>query len=341
MEVEIIELTEVYRQKDAKFINLLDRLRNGDNSDDLLEQINTRYQSHVSDEDDGVITLTATNRVADTLNEKRLNSLPGDMLEFEAELEGDFPGKTSPTMQTLRLKPGARVMLLTNDSQERWVNGSIGVVQGLERDSEGDKHLAVRLGGNNRTVLVPRHKWEMYQYTLEKDTIVPKEAGSFTQYPVRLAWAITIHKSQGQTFDRMIIDTGRGLFAHGHAYVALSRCSSLEGITLKKRMTMDDICIDPEVNHAFSEWILQQVAYSWPMKQRLLRVRDAIAGKKKLNLLYVTRDHNRTRCLITPLSLSKKEHEGEEFHGLTAEHHDHNQSRLFRLDRILSLEVAP
>ena len=335
LSTEIVELTHVYRQQDSEFINLLNRIRDGHLTDEDLRQLNSRHQPNPPD-DGNITTLTATNRVADALNEKRLQALPGDIRETEAELRGEFPESYSPTARTLRLKRGALVMLLNNDRDGQWVNGSRGIVQGLQNDANGEERLIVRLTENRRTVHVPRHNWDMFRYTLKDNAIVAEEIGAFRQYPARLAWAITIHKSQGQTFDQMILDVGSGLFAHGQAYVALSRCTTLGGITLKRPLTADDICTDTEIRHAMSDWRRQQAETALPLARRLRIIRQAIKEEQPLTLSYIRRDHSHEHCLVTPLALSKGRYQGIEFHGLKARYNDNE--RLFRIDHILSID---
>jgi hypothetical protein len=177
------------------------------------------------------ITLTTTNATADGINEKHLAALSGKLRRSLAEVAGDFGREYFPTQPDLSYKIGAQIMLLNNDTDRRWVNGSIGVIEAVEQDDEGEEYLAVRLQDDARTVAVYRHSWEVYRFALEDGDIVSQPVGTFTQYPFRLAWAITIHKSQGLTFDKAILDV-RNVFAAGQSYVALSRLRSLDGLVL-------------------------------------------------------------------------------------------------------------
>jgi ATP-dependent exoDNAse (exonuclease V) alpha subunit len=171
-----------------------------------------------------------------------LNALTGTERQYHAVVSGKFDAAAFPTDETLRLKPGARVMMLRNDPEKRWVNGTLTRIVRLEADA-----LFVTIQGDEHEV--KPDLWESIEYTFdrEKNQIVERVVGSFSQFPIRLAWALTIHKSQGQTFDQVFIDFGRGTFAHGQAYVALSRCRSLEGLALARPVSSSDVLFDPAV----------------------------------------------------------------------------------------------
>jgi ATP-dependent exoDNAse (exonuclease V) alpha subunit len=204
-----------------------------------------------------IITLTSTNAAADRVNGRMLEGLSTHLALYKAQVQGEFDPRAYPTDEPLGLKVGAQVMLLKNHPQGQWVNGTLGVVVGMEADaiwvdipSRGGR------GGNMDpeagplgAMRVERAMWESVRYALDPATgkPMPKTVGWFTQFPLKLAWAMTIHKSQGKTFDRVIIDMGSGAFAHGQSYVALSRCTTLEGITLRKRLSERDLLLDPEV----------------------------------------------------------------------------------------------
>lgn len=241
---EMIELGKVFRQKDFGFINLLNKIRNNDLDESDFRELNQRCNLSLEfEKGELAITLTSTNRGAATINLKHLEALESKDYTYDAIVTGNYDGQSYPTDERLKLKPGAQVMMVRNDPGKRWVNGSLGVVQKLSRNS-----ITVLI--NDSCCTVEPVEWEKveYEYNEADRGIEPKVTGSFTQYPIRLAWAITIHKSQGKTFDHVIIDLGRGAFAHGQTYVALSRCRSFEGIRLKTPIRPSDIILDGAVS---------------------------------------------------------------------------------------------
>ena len=226
-----IELKHIYRQSDPRFIDLLGRVRDGNLDPPTVEKLNSRYIPDFSPRDEeGYITLCTHNRSADRINEARLKSLPGKSRRFNAEVEGDFPEQAYPTSATLEIKVGAQVMFVRNDMspERRYFNGKIGEVVRISNDE-----VQVRCPGETDRITVEKAIWENIEYAVDPETaeISQKIIGTFGQYPLKLAWAITIHKSQGLTFDRAIIDA-QAAFAHGQVYVALSRCRSFEGMVL-------------------------------------------------------------------------------------------------------------
>lgn len=241
---EVIELGKVFRQRDSGFIELLNKVRNNDLEASDWVDLNQRCDPSLGVQKGGLaITLTSTNRRASAINRSHLDALDSKGYAYDAVVTGNFDEASYPTDERLELKPGAQVMMVRNDPSKRWVNGSLGVVQKLSHDS-----ITVSLGDSLCTV--EPSEWEKigYEYNKEDGRIEPKVTGSFKQYPIKLAWAITIHKSQGKTFDNVIIDLGRGAFAHGQTYVALSRCRSFEGIRLMNPIKPSDIILDGTVS---------------------------------------------------------------------------------------------
>jgi hypothetical protein len=238
-----IQFTTIHRQNDEHFIHVLNAIRSGKCSQDELSTLNSRVNPKASPAS-GTLVLTTTNALADTMNESRLKALPGKAHRYEGELKGEFgmKGPRLPAPEELILKVGAQVMFVKNDSAGQWVNGTIGIVEGLEKDS-----ITVRVGERRYSVDAEKWKTVGFEYSEEKDKIVEKALGSYTQFPLQLAWAITIHKSQGKTLERVIIDLGTGAFAAGQLYVALSRCKSLLGIALRQTVTHRDIRCDENV----------------------------------------------------------------------------------------------
>lgn len=253
----IVELDDVYRQEDQEFIGLLNKVRENQVNYQDLEILNQRYSPEFYDEDSFYITLTTTNAAADKINNYELKKLRANVEEFHADVKGDFERKHFPTKSTLDLKVGAQVMLLNNESSGKWANGSVGKIVAVEFDAmEGDDVLIVALN-SGKEVMVKKHTWEISKYFWNKElgALDVDLIGSFTQFPVRLSWAVTIHKSQGKTFDRVIVDIGNGAFAPGQVYVALSRCRSMEGLILRKPIQRRHIWSDRAVNQFFQRQI--------------------------------------------------------------------------------------
>jgi ATP-dependent DNA helicase PIF1 len=243
---ERIQLRKIYRQKEQGFISLLNAIRTGEAEAEDLGALNARMdQAFQPGEGDPHITLTATNVAADRVNLRKLDALPAPVALYPARIEGEFDPKAYPTDNPLALKIGAQVMFLKNHAEGLWVNGTLGTVASHNPD-EVWVDIPSRPGGPAR---VERAMWESVRYVLDPATgaVVPKPVGRFTQFPLKAAWAMTIHKSQGKTFERVIIDMGQGAFAHGQSYVALSRCTTLEGITLRRPLTGRDLLLDPDV----------------------------------------------------------------------------------------------
>ena len=252
--LKIVELDKVYRQNDATFINLLNRIRDGSAEAADLTHLNERVDPDFEPGDDtSLVYLTTTNRNADRINAANLAELPGNPLVSHAEYDEDFTRDYFPTSLALAYKQGAQVMMVNNDPEGRWVNGDMGRIESVLRKEEYDECLRVRLRSRNRVVEVPRHTWELVRFTHRNGRIISEPAGNFRQLPIRLAWAVTIHKSQGQTFDRVVVDLESGAFAAGQIYVALSRCTSLEGLVLKQPLNQDSVYADPRIKRFLAE----------------------------------------------------------------------------------------
>jgi len=252
LSMEVMELKYVYRQSDQEFISLLNKVRDASLTDDDIAVINQScnaaiYEEGNSKDDMLAVTLTTTNKKANDINKVCLNSLVGVPYSSIATIAGDFGEDNNPTAYELHYKIGAQIMMLNNDQRRRWVNGSVGVVHDVRVDKDDREFICVLLHNDKKIVRVYPFTWEVYKYALDGENIVSTSVGSFTQYPFRLAWAITIHKSQGKTFERVIIDTGKGAFANGQIYVALSRCTSMQGISLRVPIKRQDIRADSRV----------------------------------------------------------------------------------------------
>lgn len=241
-----IELTTVYRQNDTIFLDMLNRIRENRCDAALLESLNRRYLPDFSPNEDGYIQLVTHNYQAQRINNYELEKLPGRTYVFQASIEGKFPEYSYPTEQALELKQGAQVMFVKNDSSgnHRYFNGMIGEVTSISAN-----HIEVRSKEGDEPFALQPEEWANAKYVLDEETKEIKEEveGVFKQYPLKLAWAITVHKSQGLTFDKAIIDVS-GSFAHGQAYVALSRCRTLEGLVLSAPIPARAIISDQAVD---------------------------------------------------------------------------------------------
>ncbi len=280
-----IELQHIYRQSDPVFIDLLAKVRENRLDEAACHVLNLRYRPNgVATDDQEAIILTTHNAQAQQINQTRLSDLQPKARSFSADISGDFPEYLYPTEVELRLKVGARVMFVKNDTspEKRYYNGKIGTLVGFEDDA-----LQVQCPQENEPIFVEPATWENTQYRLDEETkeIQTEVAGTFTQVPLKLAWAITIHKSQGLTFDRAIIDA-RAAFAHGQVYVALSRCRSLDGLVLSTPIRSQGLPSDTEVL-SFN----QGIAACQPGPQDLVRARHDYQLQLLLELFDFTAFH--------------------------------------------------
>ncbi len=243
--VSHVELEHVFRQTDSSFIALLNAVRDKCITHDGLARLNACVHTKRSNE---AIILTATNAAADTINEQRLRALTAKEQVFSGTFSDQFPERESPTDPHLRLKKGARVMCVANDPAGRFVNGSLGWVVGFDEDEDGKPCVLIESDDGGR-MTISDHTWTVFRstYDARAKTLQQERLGSFSQIPLKLAWAVTIHKSQGKTFDQVTVDLGGGAFANGQTYVALSRCRSLEGLSLARPVRLQDIRIDTQV----------------------------------------------------------------------------------------------
>lgn len=261
-----VELEHIYRQHDTDFITLLNKVRDNQLDADCIRLLNRRYIPDFKPTE-GYITLTTHNAQADEINDSRLRSLKSKSRYFKAEINGVFPQHLYPTKEELELKIGAQVMFVKNDPnpEKAYYNGKIGKLTGYKEDTE---ELEVTCGKDR--ILVSSVTWQNMDYTLNDETkeIEEHEIGSFSQIPLRLAWAVTIHKSQGLTFDKLVVDAQQA-FAHGQVYVALSRCTSLEGLVLKTKISSHALINDGIVNY-----FMEQMPAKEPSEEKVNILRN-------------------------------------------------------------------
>ncbi|MBN8678112.1 MAG: AAA family ATPase [Chitinophagales bacterium] len=264
-----IELKHIYRQSDETFIHLLNKVRNNQLDDEVLRLLNSRFVPNFQPPPgESYITLTAHNHLAQSTNIEHLAAIREPMQSFKAEIKGEFPPSAYPAEECLDCKLGAQVMFVKNDlsRDKRYYNGKIGIITGFDKE-----HILVRCPGDAETISVGRVEWQNLKYSLNEQSKEVKEdvLGTFSQFPLKLAWAITIHKSQGLTFERAIIDA-QAAFAHGQVYVALSRCKSFEGIVLRSKIVLSSVKTDQVVRR-----YTEEADKNAPDRQHLSRSKEA------------------------------------------------------------------
>ncbi len=311
-----IELKHIYRQDNQKFIEILNEIRNNKLSEKSAKELNNRYIPNFSPKnEEGYITLTTHNHRANTINEIELNKLEVKSQRFQADIDGKFQEYSYPTLEELKLKVGAQVMFIKNDSspEKRYYNGKIGKIISLNRDQ-----VTVQCPNDSENILITAEKWDNVNYTIHPDTkeISENIIGSFTQIPLRLAWAITIHKSQGLTFERAIIDA-KSSFAHGQTYVALSRCKTLEGLVLMSPINNESIITDNRVivfndnvtENQPDEIILNQSQKTFQLNliEELLNYYILLFPINRLIDIYYTNKNSFEGNIIAPLEQLKDE----------------------------------
>ncbi len=328
-----IELEEIFRQKDDHFIELLNAVRNNSATAEHFEYINKNVIDDQFEEDQGFIFLTTLNKSADKINAYKLSALNTKLFISEAEIDGEFELSAAPTSFRLALKPGAQVMFLNNHSEGLWVNGTVGIIEEID-----NSEIFVRTD-NNLVVSVNKHKWSLYKYIYDSEnkSLIQEKSGDFFQYPLKLAWAITIHKSQGKTFKKVIIDLKNGTFAHGQSYVALSRCVSLNGIGLVHPLKKNHIKTDHRIINYLTKIQYDAAEDRCSSAEKIKILKDAIDKNCSINIVYLKpNDHKSTRT-IKPFYLGEKTYKDKKYLGLDAYCMKDNLDRIFRIDRILEI----
>ena len=341
--LEMVELEKIYRQKDDRFIRILNAIRSNTVEDDELSELNQRVGAVLPELKKGqggfAVTLVPTNAQALEINLICLERLRGRPLRLDAQIEGDFDRSSYPADVDVRIKKGAQVMLLNNDSMGRWVNGSMGEVIKIKQ-GEHWPLVFVRLE-NGEEVDVGPNKWDMFRYTWDAETrsIDSEAAGSFVQHPIKLAWAVTIHKSQGKTFDRVVIDMGRGAFAHGQTYVALSRARTLDGITLKTPIKKTHVLTDWRVVKFMVSFQCTRSEEAMSFDNKVAMIRTAINEKKALQIIYLKGNGEKSRRKVWPRSVGEEFYKGVAYPGMSALCDFRQEDRMFRVDRILKMDL--
>lgn len=332
---EFIELEKIYRQKDELFLRTLDEIRKGHVNDDTLSILNSRVNAPL--DTDYPVYLTSHNQTAQELNQEKLRQIRGKLYKFQAKMTGSFDENSVPADYILSLKKGAQIMMLNNDSDGRWVNGSVGRVVNID-DDEGVVEVIFPDG---RVEEVTPHTWDIfhYSYNNHKKSIETEVVGTFTQFPMKLAWAVTIHKSQGKTFESVIIELSKDLFAPGQLYVALSRCTSLGGIRLSRAVTKKDIIFDKKIIKFLSDLQYKHSERRISLEEKIALINKAIEQKKYLLITYLRPHNEKSKRIVEPRQIGKFSYSGKKFLGFCGYCFERKSVRTFRLDRILDIRL--
>ena len=338
LQMQFIELQKNYRQSDAKFIAVLNAIRSNSINEQHLDMINKRFDPDFTPpEGSRYVTLATTNSIADRINLKELEKLKSPKYVYTAEVKGDIEDNSFPNDKELILKLGTQVMLLNNDPDGRWVNGSIGIVKEIIKGARADA-IIIELADGGVVNVLP-FTWDVFRFSFDKKEmkIKSEQVGSFTQYPIMLAWAITIHKSQGKTFDKVIIDIGKGTFVAGQLYVALSRCTTMEGIVLRSRI---------EERHVFKNWrvVKFMTQYQYRQSDAELSLDDkvsllvsAMRRKAYVSITYLKSNDEKSSRSILPMFVGRMEYKGKEYLGVKALDSKSGGERNFSIEKILSI----
>lgn len=338
--MELIELEKMYRQKDERFVSVLNAIRNNTATEAELSLLNQRFDPEfIPNPDDFYICLTSLNTAAEQVNRQYLARIPAPLRIFHGTITEDFTVDALPTRLDLQVKVGAQVMLLNNDGRCRWVNGSIGKIIDIVEEKHDDDRIIVELITGQRVDVSP-YSWELFEYYFDKgkNVIDSRLVGSFTQYPIKLAWAVTIHKSQGKTFDRVVIDIGRGTFTSGQVYVALSRCTRLDGIVLKRPIEKKHIFVDWRVVRFMTRFQYRLSERDLPLEEKVDFIRRSIENRRMIEIVYLKHSDVKSRRRVLPLFVGNLAYGDSTYLGMEAFCHLRNDRRVFRVDRILEIK---
>ena len=338
-QMEFIELEKIYRQKDEKFISLLNAIRNKSATDKDIEEINKRVMINFEPKaDEFYISLTTTKALSEEINRRELAKIKEKMYLNKGKLEGKFEQSHLPTETELQLKVGAQIMLVNNDIRKKWVNGTVGKILEIEEKNKS-LQLVVELSSGVKVNVKP-YTWDVSRifYNKAKGAIDSEIMGSFTQLPVRLAWSVTIHKGQGKTFEKVIIDIGYGTFTHGQVYVALSRCTTLEGIILKKPIQKKHIWMDWKIVNFLTKHQYKIAEKKMTVPEKIKMIEEAIKENAKMEIVYLKASDEKSRRIIKPSVVGEMEYQGRSYIGVEGYCFKRKDDRVFRVDRILELK---
>ena len=339
-QMEMVELDKIYRQKDGAFIDILNSIRNNSIDADQLAVLNKRFDPHFEPSDGNFfIYLCTTNKTASEINSRELAKLRGERRQYRGAISGKFDDKYLPTDVDLAVKVGAQIMMLNNDEQGRWVNGTIARVIGFERHEVLPEDIIMAELADGQKVEIGRHRWDIYNFHYNKSArrIDSETVGSFDQYPFRLAWAVTIHKGQGKTFERVILDIGNGTFSPGQLYVALSRCVSLAGLILKKPVRKCHVWLDWRVVKYMTGFQYQKSELVMSLADKTKMIEAAIEAERPLKIVYLKANDIRSEREIIPHRIGEMEYMGKTYLGVEAYCLSRQEERVFRVDRILEM----
>jgi ATP-dependent DNA helicase PIF1 len=338
LQMEFLELDKVYRQRDQEFIDLLNAIRNNTITEAGLQKLNRRYIAEFEPPQHEIyIYLTTTNDMAGRINEERLAKLKSQQYTFKAGVEGEFGDEYLPTKTELQVKEDAQVMMLNNDLEERWVNGTMGKI--IEIDEMGAYPVIVVELSSGEIVEVSPYTWEIFRFYVNDGRLQSEVIGRFKQYPLMLAWAVTIHKSQGKTFDKVIIDIGRGTFAHGQTYVALSRCTTLEGLVLKRPLQKHHVLTDYRVMKFLTGHHYEEAGKMMSIEEKRKILERAASEGNSVSIVYLKPNDEKSKRSIVPITIGEMEYKGKTYLGVRGFCLQRHEDRTFRLDRILEISV--
>jgi ATP-dependent DNA helicase PIF1 len=333
-------LEKIYRQTDNAFIDILNGIRNRSITEEHFALLNTRVKTDFKQPKRPLyMYLTTTNKRASEVNQNQLATRPEKLYTFTGTIQGLFEQNALPSPQHLELKKNAQIMMVNNDREGRWINGTMGKITRITHNTDtSESRLRIRLETGDHVDVSP-HTWEMFAYEYNHDTnrVEPNIVGSYTQYPVILAWAITIHKSQGKTFEHVIIDLGRGSFAHGQTYVALSRCTSLAGLVLKQPIKQSHILTDYRIMKFMTSHRYAESEKEIPLQKKIMIIQTAISENDSVTITYLKANDTKSVREITPFRVGEMEYKGVKYIGIEAYCHKAKADRVFRVDRILGL----
>ena len=299
-----------------------------------IDDINKRVLKEGAAIPEKAVYLTCTNRKAREINEQKLKSLKSKLFESYAKVSAKFDLKNAPNAECLELKEGAQIMFLNNDSEGRWVNGSMGVIKKIF-----DQYITVmRMDGPE--VDVTRHKWKLlhYRYNKEIKQLEQITLGTFEQYPIKPAWAVTIHKAQGKTFDKVFIDLDRS-FSPGQAYVALSRCRRFSHLYLKSPLKREQIKIDYRVVRFVKKFQWDQSEKELTLEEKIHFITKAVEDGSKIQITYLKNNNLKSSRIVKPEYVRERDFKGVKYIGLEGHCFKRNEKRSFRVDRVLEIKV--